>query len=495
MTNPDPNKSSKWDSRLRLISYNLTKPLTSLHYPLYNKVPFSLTFHILSMVLAFVTLVIVALWAAATAGFESVTVLDSNFNRADNEHWYTPFLPTAVIERQRGRLCDPAALAVGTTFTTTAPMSLLQYSVAGYSTAVPEYRGTSLSGCQIWWVTIDVDSVRHTLSSEARLFCPYPWIATISTYYTYSILASDLGNPTILAPAALVASDDLDSLAFELISRSYALWLRGNNTTVEGQGGGVGPREDGTGWDLSSALLRSPDFAEGPPTVGPANVSYHGEPPFVLEYFLLSSPGKNEIVAYSSQPSNTIDSFILNTYIPTSNFLIALLSAIRSDIGNSTSNIYTDSSVAARLLSTNDTWVNKTLLNLEIEHSLPYAQSVVDHWGEGGDWEGRFVVQNESGIMVGYLCHLTRGKGEASGIVAVLGLTLSIWGSFWTGYMLFVSHFAQQRDTRTEARMKSHSTPSPHDDEEKGLVDEPLLNDTHLGRGQGQMGLCRRTTV
>ncbi|WWC64259.1 uncharacterized protein I303_106869 [Kwoniella dejecticola CBS 10117] len=164
-------------SRWALLSYSLSSPL-----------PYPPVFHILSILFGILALAIIALWAAATAGFETTTVFDTNYTRIDDRHWYTPLLPDSVVNGQSGELCDAAILNIGSTFRTNAITKIFPYTITAYgsggifevdSTDTPnntitEYRGSTLEDCVIAGVETIVKTGPSSIYMLARLALPAP---------------------------------------------------------------------------------------------------------------------------------------------------------------------------------------------------------------------------------------------------------------------------------------------------------------------------------
>ncbi|WVF65321.1 hypothetical protein IAT40_000047 [Kwoniella sp. CBS 6097] len=135
------------------ITYGITRPF-----------PFRKAFHVWSIVFAFALFGIFLVWASATAGYESITVLGESFNTTDNGHWYSPFL------KGSGSLCEPAIFSPGSSFyTSNGVFGWKMESDLNIHGSVNGYKGSSLSLCDVNYLYVDIDLYQATVTTQPFL--------------------------------------------------------------------------------------------------------------------------------------------------------------------------------------------------------------------------------------------------------------------------------------------------------------------------------------
>ncbi|WVW79159.1 hypothetical protein I302_101125 [Kwoniella bestiolae CBS 10118] len=423
------SKTARSD-RFKLLSYNLSETI-----------PYPPVFHITSVIVAFLALVIIALWAAATAGFEPYYVFDRDFNRTDDRHWYTPMLPNSVIERQRGKLCEPVIFNAGSTVQTNGMYRRLSYTIVRYN--VPEdsedpgapayssvgYKGSMLGVCEVSQVSFIIDVRSTVVTFTAQVGCPTPWPAVLSTSYTFI--------PGVTHNGATRSPPFLNDLAMDLVYRVGKLFASplyskentGGYKKINGTGrwsrlggdlAGCRPR-NGTHWcSIDNMILSNPEEI----TMGDTS-SYSGS-------------------NYGNDP--VIDQDIV---VPFSNFISAFLSTVNSDLGKVVDNVFLNETSLHQYIHDSDTFVNSTIQLGEYDlHSaqMMLSRTIIDPYISNRTYSA-LTVANRS-IATAFPCHITRSKGLASWLVSVIGLTFSIWGGLWQLYMLLVSYILSKGDNQ-----------------------------------------------
>ncbi|WWC64276.1 uncharacterized protein I303_106886 [Kwoniella dejecticola CBS 10117] len=407
-------------------------------------IPYPPAFHITTIVLACIALILIALWAAATAGFESYTVFDTDFNRTDDKHWYTALLPDSVVQKQRGHLCDPVIFITGSTVQTNGIFKLLQYTITAYNidgmrnapnNTVAEYRGSKLSDCEVVAVGLTVRIRSGAVDIKARIRCPQPWPALLATSYSF-----DPGVSNALKGES-TAYDEVfywfDNLAIDLAYRIGEVFdspMYTRNVTDDARGK----------WSMISADLVAPTTLLS--DTG-KNYTIPTEPELTIISMILSNPEESTWNATSSATGVTFGKPLVvysDLIIPLTNHVQAFISLIQSDLGVLHNNIYVDSTALSQLIRTNDTLVNDSILQ---ENDLYYTREMLDP-GIGYKIDllsesnmTNFQVLPDRAIATTYLCHVTRPKNAAAWLVSVVGLTLSIWAGLWQAYMLIVAYF------------------------------------------------------
>nr|XP_019047880.1 hypothetical protein I302_04500 [Kwoniella bestiolae CBS 10118]OCF26810.1 hypothetical protein I302_04500 [Kwoniella bestiolae CBS 10118] len=358
-------------------------------------------------------MVIIAFWAAATVGFEPYTTFDSNFNRTDDHHWYTPLLPDSVVEGQKGKLCEPVIFNTGSTIQTNGIFRLLSYTITAYDMdgmknapnhTVAEYKGSILSDCIVVSVTLTVRVRPGTVVTEAKIRCPPPWPALLSTSYSFD-------------PGVSTSTVGESSAYFDVF-----WWLGNLGVDLAYR---IGEVLEGGNYTMLSADLVNPITLR-------IKLEWRVHLSCCVEHSPLTYLYSNfhTIVATSSASGDIFDTpplIYTDLIIPMSNYISAFLGLIYSDLGILQNNIYVNQTSLQQLIHTNDTLVNSSILR---DKDLYYANQMLDP-------ENGYRIDPFEG-----------GKNAAGWIVGVVGLTFSIWAGLWQLYMLVVSYFAGRKDER-----------------------------------------------
>ncbi|WWC97793.1 hypothetical protein V866_004680 [Kwoniella sp. B9012] len=427
-----PARSDRW------------KPLS---YSPSSTIPYSPFFHITSIIIAFLALVIISLWAAATAGFEPYTVFDTDFNRTDDKHWYTPLLPGSVIEGQKGKLCDPVIFNAGSTIQTNGMYKRLAYTIVEYDihaglkddgapayTSVA-YRGSRLDICVVSTTSFIVDVRSGLVTTTALITCPDPWPATLSTTYTLTPGVTDTG--------AYETAPWLGELAIDLAYRVGKLF----DDPTYAKENTPGSVRNGTGkWSRMSGDLNW--WGSSSP-----NSTLLTEPVLQIRSLLLSNPediASGDTSSISGESRGTPPVIYSDMIVPLSNFISALISTIHSDLGILANNVFLNETALHRLIRETDEYVNTSIslgdYDFYYAHMMlhPSSGTIIDPWVTNRTYSALTVA--DRAIATAYPCHITRSKGLASWLVSVVGLTFSIWGGLWQLYMLIVSYILSKRE-------------------------------------------------
>ncbi|WVQ64085.1 uncharacterized protein L199_002244 [Kwoniella botswanensis] len=492
MPSPSPIPSSPTPS------INGSKPAGSdrwklLSYSLSNTIPYSPFFHITSIIIAFLALVIIALWAAATAGFEPYTVFDTDFNRTDDKHWYTPLLPNSVIEGQKGKLCDPVIFNAGSTIQTNGMYKRMSYTIVEYkilgvlkedgapSYASVGYMGYRLDVCSVSSMSFIVDVRSGLVTATAHITCPTPWAVVLSTTYTLTSGVTETG--------AYKSAPYLGGLAIDLVYRVGKLF----NNPLYAKENTMGTLNNGTGkWSRMSGDLNGRESSL-------PNSTLLTEPVFQIQSLKLSNPEDitSDTSSTTGQYNGVPPAIHLDMLVPLSNFVSAILSTIHSDLGILDQNIFLSETALHRFISETDDYVNTSIslgdYDLHYAHKMlhPASGTIIDPWVTNRTYSA-LTVANRT-IATVYPSHITRSKGLASWLVSVVGLTFSIWGGLWQLYLLIVSYILSKRKNPTTIGVDV-TPPSPSSNQAVASKESiPLLPSRQVGTSDNS--LIRRDTL
>ncbi|WWC73323.1 uncharacterized protein I206_107290 [Kwoniella pini CBS 10737] len=411
--------SNRFNSKWQFLDYNQTQV-----------VPYPPIFHLLSVILAFLAFAIIALWAAATVGYEPSTIFDTDINRTDDKHWFTTFIPRKIIESEKGKLCESAMFPTGSSLMTNAQFPSYTYTIIRYNRdplyrlAVAEYRGSNLSVCAIDTLKITVKMVSGVVGIAAEVQCPEPWPAQLYTSIN-------------LDPGEIWAKTNLQDLALDLLSRLKVIFDSGQytNNTTKGK------------WTMLNLILR--DMTLNALEEDP-NHRLQTVPPLTLNAMRLSNAEdstwngtSSASGAYYGRPPEIYNDFV----IPLTNFIQVFISSIYSDLGIREGNIYANLTTLNQLINAKDNVANTSILGPKdlINTKELLSNIPINPYSSYSDLS---IIRNNASVATAYLCHVTKLKSPADWIDSVAGLTLSIWGGLWTTYMLVVSYLSSRKAER-----------------------------------------------
>ncbi|OCF32445.1 hypothetical protein I316_05871 [Kwoniella heveanensis BCC8398] len=414
------------------IVFNVTRPF-----------PFRRAFHIWSLIFALATLVIISVWASATAGYESVTVLGQSFNTTDNDHWYSPFLVRS------SSLCEPAIFNPGSSFSTSNSVFTwkMESDLNNHGT-INGYKGTSLSRCDVSYIYIDIDLTRVTVTTQAIAMCTdVEFPAQVRSEFVWS---DDPNRAS--ARLGWTSNNQLDTASHDAVDILFALgdlagdlWkrLRAIYRASEQQGS--------IALGFSAVSAYSCAIAEDHDGCFQLHPHYN-----VSDTFQLDS---NLTVDHSP-----IDLELWQT--PVDNFLLAYHSAIRYDLGSPMgSNIFSNATaLSSQISSTDTTNANQT----GILPALTGAETLIGYEALPLDPPKAAVIDTH------FLCHVKQIKSPASFIVSVAGLSLSLFSSIWGAYILFMTLLIKRQIENQEANQASGGDTELGKDEITAASYEPV---------------------
>jgi hypothetical protein len=369
-----------------------------------------------SGLLALIILALVALWSAATAGYETTQIFSPNWNLTDNDHWYSKFIPGP-----KGPLCQPAFINTGSTFRTTNGVFLWEMGKGFNVSSIPvnqnnatqvnfnattlgQYSDSTLDHCDVSGVSIDMDLMRATVSVQIYVTCVDPkWPALLHTTEVFSMDQSALQddslwfNQIIIPDPAMNVSipDSMNGLASDLWSRMKSVYLRSGNLlpTIRG--------------------LRMTNANNCALVTGMDNKTICYDAPLKLA---------NNTGGFFLYPNLTIakaETDEVDWNVTTNNFVNAIFAAARYDFGaNMTTNLFVNDTARTQLISRSDAAQldNSTYLMNTLDGAATFLDSPV------------IPDAKIARIKASYLCSIMKMKQIPAFVIAVIGFALAIFG-------------------------------------------------------------------
>ncbi|KAJ6526186.1 hypothetical protein DFH09DRAFT_1188077 [Mycena vulgaris] len=444
--------------------------MPTLEYPLTRHFPGRL-FAPVAYGGAIVVLAFLATINAALAGYETVTVFNSDFHVTQNL-WFHRFLPT--YGPKSGTLCDPRLLSLGDTLSTN--YTLFEYTIASIDTPNAgdsgfSYEGWTLDNCDITSLFVNGNADTFIIDTTALVSCRADasqilrgnnYEITLRTDWPESVLAGKYGT---------------------LLGVQKALNSRGKfNATVDARGTVLDaittlPSTDfalrvieldaATNGSFPTIISFEADFPWCPASLGRDAPCAQQVPPVNISAMFTHTPGKLFEQYFAGLPSGAGgDSLVTNdTEGIIANLVQSAYAAVRLDLGNP---------------SPNNFLLNKSMVGEAITAHFPqtfpgmatesFLFSILVDDGYYAQQPGGTTYYNDVASMLPlavpgtavvdgvYLCRFQRAKSPGSAFIAVLVATLSMFSSGWA---LFIAVAAGMVKTRApDANACVEHTPS-----------------------------------
>ncbi|KAL1405317.1 hypothetical protein Q8F55_008944 [Vanrija albida] len=367
-----------------------------------------------SVIFSLFVLAIVAVWAAATEGYETVSRFSPNYNMTDNDHWFSKFIPG----RTSG-LCEPAFINPGDSFYTNNGIFLWEmgqgFNVSGnlignnhtqvnFNGTAQQYADNKLDDCDVSGISVDMDLFEASITIQIYATCIDPeWPALLRSKNTYSIDDGRMVDPSYWFSGQIIVPERNDStslyvpindLAADLWRRQRAIYLISAQTT---------PRV------RSMRIVNDNNCAM--------------QPQARRECFDAPVTWQNRSQGFFLYPNLTVENFSYDNQswwdVPVNNFVQSVFAAARYDFGsNMTSNMFVNATARQALITPLDpasTDNSSTLVN-----ELTGAQSFLS--------SGVFLPPAVGKVRASYMCLVRQMKAPANFVVSVLGLTFALFG-------------------------------------------------------------------
>ncbi|KAJ7729473.1 hypothetical protein B0H16DRAFT_1330407 [Mycena metata] len=397
---------------------------------------------------AIIALVFLVIINAASAGYETVSEFNADFN-VTRTHWFNQHLPFLVPKP--GTLCDPRLLGLGDTITTN--YTLFQYTIA--SIDLPNidgsglsYRGWTLDNCDITSLFVNADANTFVMDFTALVSCRADE-AQILTGNDYQITArTDWQESTL--------------------SGKYTSLLGAQKALKDRQGGTFNKTKDARGTVLDAiTAVASTDFAIrvlnlDAVTSFPSIISFQADFPW-CPASLADAPCASQIPPYTagqapqqyfaSQPAASFNQPLVtdNTSAIISNLVQGIYATVRMDLGNRSPNNFLlntsriPEAINATFPSTFPNVANRSLLySLLVDDgyyaSTPGTSSVYDLTGLLP-----LTLPGPAVLDGVYLCRFLVARSPGAAFIAVVAATLSVFSSGWAAFLAVAAAVVKRR--------------------------------------------------
>ncbi|KAG9006251.1 hypothetical protein FRB94_000876 [Tulasnella sp. JGI-2019a] len=406
--------------------------LPKLSYPITRDYP-GKYFHPVVYTISGFALVLLGAVAFATQGYELKSVLSSTYNQTQF-HWFSHFLSP----QQPGSLCDPHVFSIGDMFQTTQaifPWSIdwtsAESSMDDTVQGGVSYADSPLGGdsCDVNRMKVTVDLTAWTAVVSATIQCDDVFPVSASTSWTASTIPDRASwnlarycpqNPRE-SPNFLYASTILQPAGLDLLMalRQY-----------------MDPAETSNIITIAARVPRPVDKLDCSPkplhphlsTLGFSNLTF-----------------TNNTIA-----TDTFNDLFFNA---TSNYMQAMLAAVRLDVGNRCPNFLTDLAYINQTFLETPTLTPETYQRyFQSDEALSESFYSFINRGEAFTFIEPYLTwislplnaTDAVYVTAPYLCHLTVRKGAlqllVSVAVAMSGLFLSGWSMFQFFAPWFITH-------------------------------------------------------
>ncbi|KAJ7663442.1 hypothetical protein B0H17DRAFT_1019889 [Mycena rosella] len=405
---------------------------------------------------AIVVLVFLATINAALAGYETITVFDSDFN-VTQTHWFHRFLP--MQKPKAGTLCDPRLLSLGDTVSTN--YTLFQYTIASIDTPNAgdsgfSYKGWTLDNCDITSLyvngnantfIIDLTVLVSCRADESQVVQGNDYEVTLRTDWPQSTLAGQYAS---------------------LLGVQKALKNRGSfNATVDARGKVLDSITSLSSSDFALRVFELDALKNG---TFPVIISFQAQFPWCPASLgsdvacALEIPPVNITDMFEYSPVNGMTSY--STSLPTSesnkplidtdtsgiiaNLVQTVYAAVRIDLGNpSPNNFLLNSSVIPQAIIASFPQTFPQLANESYLYSIlvddDYYKQVPGHDQLSISGLLPLTVPGPAIVDGVYLCHFQRAKSPGSAFIAVLVATLSMFSTGWALFLAFAAGLVKNR--------------------------------------------------
>ncbi|KAF8216723.1 hypothetical protein K438DRAFT_401838 [Mycena galopus ATCC 62051] len=422
-------------------------PMLTLQYPVTRIFP-GRVFAPIAVCGAIVTLIFLATINSVLAGYETVTVFNSDFNLTQTL-WFNRYIPSLVAKP--GTLCDPRLLGLGDTFTTN--YSLFQYSIASIDVPNAGDSGLSYNG----WILDNCDITSLYVNADAHTFI-----------MDFTAVVSCVADSTQVAQQNNYAITARADWSESLLAGKYGTLLGAQKSTNNRQAGTFTSGLDARGAVLDAVTtLSSADFSQRvltldivnngsfpsiisfqvgfpwcPASLGPDAPCASQIPPVNITNMFEYTSNQNFSQYFANEPASQLNQPLVtnDTSGIISNLVQGVYAAVRLDLGNpSPNNFLLNTSLTPQAITATFPQTFPSLLNESLLHSVLVGDGYAAAYGV---LNGAGTPYNLTGLLPltapgpavlqgVYLCHIQRAKSPASAFIAVLVATLSMFSSGW----------------------------------------------------------------
>ncbi|KAJ7182499.1 hypothetical protein C8R43DRAFT_6256 [Mycena crocata] len=425
--------------------------LPTLEYPLTRSFPGRL-FSPIVFGGAVVVLVFLATINAVLAGYETVTVFNSDFSVVQRQ-WFDRYLPSRVPKP--GSMCDPRLLNLGDNIATN--YSLFQYSITSVDTANAgdsslSYKGWTLDNCDITSLYVNANANTFVIDFTALISCRSD-ASQVAAGNNFEISArtdwpmSTLAGQYASLLGAQKAMKQHMAGIFDAHSDPRGSVLDAVNSVASGDfASRVLSLDQLTNGSFPTIISFQADFPWCPASMGRDAACAQQIPPLKISGMFTYAPGPI-IKGFADSKPITDDNQPLLTNDTTgiiSNLVQSTYALVRLDLGNpSPNNFLLNTSVLPdAILAT----FPQTFPTLPEPALFPLLSTGVgDGWLYNITGALPLAFAGPAVLDGVYLCRFQEPKSPGSAFIAVLVATLSMFSSGWALFMTLSATIVKRR--------------------------------------------------
>ncbi|KAJ7654559.1 hypothetical protein DFH06DRAFT_1092796 [Mycena polygramma] len=406
---------------------------------------------------AVVALVLLATINAASAGYETVTGFDSDFN-VTQVHWFSRIVPALVPKP--GTLCDPRLLGLGDTIITNN--TLFQYTVASIDKPNAgksglAYKGWTLDNCDITSLYVNGNADTFVIDFTALISCRADGLQiaqgnnyqiTARTDWSESTLDGKYGSLLGAQRAAknrqagtVNATTDAQGTVLDAVSAlssvDFATRILSLDTITNGS--------------FPTIISFQADFPWCPPAFGRDAPCALQVPPVNITSIFEYIPSKGSRQFDSTEPlSDSNQPLVTNdTSAIISNLVQSAYAAVRFDLGNpSPNNFLLNTSMIPEIINASFPQTFPGLANESLLYTvLVGGTNAVSQEAASHNIQGLLPLTLPGPAVIDgvYLCRFKRTKSPGSAFLSVLVGTLSMFSSAWAIFLGVAAGLVKRR--------------------------------------------------